>query len=92
MARKDARGKGRKTRSRAGKCEPQEVEEEVPTGPPARSEAEKAAESHIRGILIRGEAAEAKDGTLPPGATHEIIEKDENGQPTKIVRRRFSIS
>lgn len=40
------------------------------------------------GLLARGEAAELReDGTLPPGATHEIVH-DENGQ--HLVRRRFS--
>jgi hypothetical protein len=50
-----------------------------------------AAQAHAAfeaGLVARGEAAELReDGTLPPGATHEIVH-DENGQ--HLVRRRFS--
>ena len=49
--------------------------------------ARRTADAHRRGLLVSGEAAPAKDGALPPGATHEII--DEGGQQ-KLVRRRFS--
>jgi hypothetical protein len=42
-----------------------------------------------RDLITRGDAACAKDGKLPPGATHEIVSRDETGEP-KIVRRRFS--
>jgi hypothetical protein len=41
-------------------------------------------------LLERGEAAKSKDGKLPPGATHEIIEK--SGGQVEIVRRRFSLT
>ena len=44
---------------------------------------------YVRGVLIRGEAARAKDGELPPGATHEIVEEPEDDLPV-IQRRRFS--
>ena len=39
------------------------------------------------GLLLRGEAAEAVDGELPDGATHEIV-VDEQGRRT-VQRRRF---
>jgi hypothetical protein len=91
MARKDTRGKSVKKRTHAKKSEPRAENMEVLSAQ-AQTEAEEKAEAHIRGILIRGEAAEAPDGKLPPGATHEIVEKDEHGRPTKIVRRRFSIT
>ncbi|BCH20082.1 hypothetical protein MesoLjLa_69330 (plasmid) [Mesorhizobium sp. L-2-11] len=51
-------------------------------------DADKAA--FVRGLIERGEALEANpDGSLPPGATHLIVGKTENGLP--IVRRaKFS--
>jgi len=40
-------------------------------------------------LLAHGQAAKlGRDGKLPPGATHELIE-DENGK-VRAVRRRFS--
>ena len=43
-------------------------------------------------LVTRGEAAEADaDGNLPPGATHEIVERREDGS-VRVKRRRFSIS
>jgi hypothetical protein len=45
-----------------------------------------------RGVIERGEAAEADDkGRLPPGATHEIIGHDDDGRPI-LKRRRFSLT
>jgi len=43
----------------------------------------------IEGLLERGEAAEAVDGELPPGATHEIVEQ-RPGRLPKVRRRSFS--
>ncbi len=49
------------------------------------------AEDHFtRGILTRGEAARSDDGELPPDVTHEIVEQDAEGRPTKIERKRYS--
>jgi hypothetical protein len=49
------------------------------------------ADRFTRDLLIRGEAAEPQqDGSLPAGATHEIV-KSENGQ-VSVVRRRYSAS
>ena len=44
----------------------------------------------IRDLIERGEAARRNpDGSLPDGATHEIVGEDENGEPI-VVRRRIS--
>ena len=45
-------------------------------------------------LLIRGEAEKPlADGELPPGATHKIVEnEDENGDTTvQVERERFSL-
>jgi hypothetical protein len=59
---------------------------------PRRVSAKESADRFVRGLLIRGEAAKTKDGELPPGATHEVVEEDESGLPTKVRRKRFSVS
>ena len=41
-------------------------------------------------LEVRGEAVPAGE-ELPPGATHEIVEEDGDGEP-KVRRRRFSAS
>ena len=51
--------------------------------------AKRAAEHFTKGVLIRGEAAKPIDGKLPSGATHEIVEENDEGLP-KIERRRYS--
>ena len=59
-----------------------------------RSEEEQTPEEKrfIEGLLERGEAAEPdENGKLPPGATHEIVEEDSEGERT-VRRRRFSAS
>ena len=45
------------------------------------------ADRFIDDLVLRGEAAEAVDGELPDGATHEIV-VDEQGRRT-VHRRRF---
>ena len=51
-----------------------------------QSPTEKA---YVDSLIANGQAARPlADGTLPPGATHELIE-DENGV-LRAVRRRFS--
>jgi hypothetical protein len=51
-----------------------------------QSPAEKA---YVDSLIANGQAARPlPDGTLPPGATHELIE-DEDGV-MRAVRRRFS--
>lgn len=45
----------------------------------------------VRDLLIRGEAAKpTPSGDLPPGATHRIVEDDDEGLPT-VERERFSL-
>ena len=44
----------------------------------------------IKGLVDNGQAAKPlPDGSLPPGATHEIIGEAANGLPI-VKRRRFS--
>jgi hypothetical protein len=58
---------------------PQTTEQIVPDTP------EKIA--FVHGLMARGEAAKLDpDGSLPKGATHEIVGEAQNGLP--IVRRR----
>jgi hypothetical protein len=53
---------------------------------------EERRRAYIEGLRERGEAAVPdENGELPPGATHEIIEKGP-GEPPEIRRRRFSLS
>ncbi|HZJ64579.1 MAG TPA: hypothetical protein VFD36_13770 [Kofleriaceae bacterium] len=52
--------------------------------PPSGDEA-----AFVESLIANGQAAKRRpDGSLPPGATHELIE-DENGEK-RVVRRRFS--
>ena len=54
------------------------------------SAVKKAEEAFAESLEAHGQAAKRRpDGTLPPGATHEVTVA-ENGEK-KIVRRRFSI-
>jgi hypothetical protein len=44
----------------------------------------------VKALVARGEAAKVKpDGSLPPGATHEIVGLTKNGLPI-LRRRRYS--
>jgi hypothetical protein len=44
----------------------------------------------IKGLLDNNQAARPlPDGSLPPGATHEIVGEAENGLPI-VKRKRFS--
>jgi hypothetical protein len=56
---------------------------------PTDSEADAQRKLYIADLIKSGKAAVAKDGKLPPGATHEIVGTDADGQPI-LVRRRFS--
>ena len=57
---------------------------------PAAKATQKDEDAFADSLLAHGQAAKRRpDGTLPPGATHEIT-VGENGEK-KIVRRRFSI-
>jgi hypothetical protein len=57
--------------------------------PPQEDSAEAQRRMYIADLIRSGKAAVAKDGKLPPGATHEIVGTDADGQPI-LVRRRFS--
>lgn len=49
-----------------------------------------ASTSFVKGLVARGQAARlAPDGSLPPGATHEIVGETETGLPI-LRRRRFA--
>jgi hypothetical protein len=44
----------------------------------------------VKGLVENGQAAKAQpDGSLPPGATHEIVGETPNGLPI-VKRRRFA--
>ena len=46
--------------------------------------------SFVKGLVARGQAVRAnEDGSLPPGATHEIVGETETGLPI-LRRRRFA--
>lgn len=46
--------------------------------------------SFVKALVARGEAVKANpDGSLPPGATHEIVGETETGLPI-LRRRRFA--
>jgi hypothetical protein len=50
----------------------------------------KEREAFVDSLIAHGQAAKPRaDGTLPPGATHEIVE-GKDGE-VKVVRRRFSL-
>ena len=56
---------------------------------PETTDERAAADAYARSLIAHGQAARpGPDGTLPPGATHEIVE-DESGR-IRLVRRRFS--
>ncbi len=57
----------------------------TPTLPPATPDED----AFTRSLITHGQAAKARpDGSLPPGATHELVE-DEHGK-LRAVRRKFS--
>ncbi len=46
----------------------------------------------LEGLIARGEAVAVPEGApMPPGATHEIVGRTDDGQPV-VRRRRFSLS
>ena len=55
-----------------------------------RRTAKKAEDAFVESLIEHGQAAKpGPDGTLPPGATHEITEGKDGER--KVVRRRFSL-
>jgi hypothetical protein len=64
----------------------------MPAEEPREPEPTPEEKRFVEGLLERGEAAEPdEDGKLPPGATHEIVERRDDGS-VRVKRRRFSIS
>ena len=66
-----------------------------PTSRSAKQPVEKPSPEHeaayVESMIANGQAARlTKEGKLPPGATHKIVEDDQGR--VKVVRRRFSIS
>jgi hypothetical protein len=60
-----------------------------PAGPASPGRQSRDEKAYIDSLIANGQAARPlADGTLPPGATHELIE-DENGV-MRAIRRRFS--
>ena len=53
-------------------------------------ELDPSARRFIRDLVIRGEAVEPHGGDLPAGATHTIVEENEDDLPT-VRRERFSV-
>jgi hypothetical protein len=46
---------------------------------------------YIDDLVTRGEAADPDEqGRLPPGATHEIVERAPDGRVLRVARRRMS--
>jgi len=62
----------------------------APAGSPKGPASDVHSPEFVRGLIARGEAVVPNpDGSLPPGATHEIVGKAKDG--TLLVRRkRFS--
>ncbi|MBI2435569.1 MAG: hypothetical protein HYV26_22165 [Candidatus Hydrogenedentes bacterium] len=57
--------------------------------PAPPEEAVEAERQFVESLVGSGQAAKRRpDGSLPPGATHELVEGDD-GQ-MKVVRKRFS--
>jgi len=53
--------------------------------------ADEQSRQFIAGLVARNEAAiPAPDGSLPPGATHEIVQENVADNLPAVRRRRFS--
>jgi hypothetical protein len=78
-------------KKRAKKAKPLRAKRVSARGTTRSQIAKAAAESFVKGVLTRGEAAKAVKGKLPPGVTHEIVGTGVAGLPT-IKRRRFSLA
>jgi hypothetical protein len=59
--------------------------------PPVEEPSPEHEAAYIESLIASGQAARlTKEGKLPPGATHKIVEDDQGH--VMVVRRRFSIS
>ena len=96
--RKRATGRSRKAASRASRPVKKSARQRgtaKPAGAAAPAECDQPTRedqaAYLETVIATGEAARLdRDGKLPAGATHKIVE-DEGGD-VKVVRRRFSIS
>jgi hypothetical protein len=69
------------------------AEESAIGGEAAEADTDRDARQFIRGLVIRGEAIESDESEgdqLPPGVTHRITKKDEQGLPIEVRRERYS--
>jgi hypothetical protein len=90
MAKKSRRSNGRgnqRKSSAAPRAEFPSVAAQLSPATPEKIHA--ATQAFFKGILARGEAVPAGQ-PLPPGATHEIVGQDEEGNPI-LARRRYSL-
>lgn|GEM_PF-3605605 len=61
--------------------------EPISAAPPAGEAV--ASERYLQDIATRGEAAEpTKEGKLPPGSTHAVVESNPDGSIKKVKRVR----
>jgi hypothetical protein len=77
-------------RSEGGRTAGREEQNCLDEDSQAAEKEKRAAEHFTTGVLSRGEAARPRDGKLPRGATHEIVEAKQ-GELPKVRRRRFSL-
>ena len=84
---KPASRPARKRRTRAPHAKPGASR----PAPPVEEPSPEHEAAYIESLIANGQAARlTKEGKLPPGATHKIVEDDQGH--VKVVRRRFSIS
>jgi len=61
-----------------------------PNPPAAADKDDAATERFVRDVAVRGEAAKPTSaGTLPPDATHVVVEENEDGTVKQVKRARF---
>lgn len=85
------KAKRKKSKPKAPKKSAAKRKKFTPGPTKGSAKAAKAKEAFIRDLLARGEAAKVVNGQLPPGATHEIVEKKEGCLPS-VKRRRFYLA
>jgi len=79
--------------SRAGKREPRKTKSNTSVAAripvPTSEQVDQAKRKYAKGIVARGEAV-PEGVALPPGATHEIVGREEDDTPI-LRRKRFSL-
>jgi hypothetical protein len=79
----------KRTSSALKRAKPRKARAQRPA--PVEQPSAEHQQAYVETLIRTGEAAHlTKDGKLPAGATHKIVETDD-GQ-VKVVRRRFSIA